>query len=151
MMEPMVRDQLHSDRRYFLILGLVRSINAVFRDLYAKGAWLTKGEALRIGSEGLQALRSYRQLAELSLSLAEPRFPIHPKFHMLWHIFHGLVDASKRLAWVESPICDSCQQDEGFVGVISRYSRRVSPKKTIWRAIDLYMTSLLKRWRREES
>ena len=148
-MEPMVRDQLHADRRFFLVLGLLRSINEAFRELYSAGAWLTSAEASKVGSLGLRALRSYHQLAKASVELQQPRFPIHPKFHMMWHIFHGLVESSQRLAWVESPICDSCQQDEGFVGVISRYSRRVSPKLTIWRTLDLYTTSLLKRWRRD--
>ena len=50
MMEPMVRDQLHSDRRFFL-----------------SGAWLTSTEASKVGSLHLQALRSYHQLANASV------------------------------------------------------------------------------------
>ena len=67
MMEPMVRDQLHSDRRFFLVLELLRCINEAFRQLYVSGAWLTSTEASKVGSLHLQALRSYHQLAKASV------------------------------------------------------------------------------------
>lgn len=147
MMQPLLKNQLHLDGRYILILGMLQVINAVFRELFSRGAWLRTHEAEMVGAWGLQALRFYHELAERCAAACQPRFPVHPKFHALWHIFYTLQEgAAKNLKWVESPMCDSCQQDETFVGIISRYSRRVSPKQTIWRTIDLYRTSLWKRF-----
>ena len=153
MLLPFISNELQNgDERFMLILLTLRSVNTVFRKLYSKGAWLSRDEAEHVGQTGMLMLRSYRRLADLSAALAQPRFPVHSKFHMMWHIFHTLQACAKRnLQWVESPLVDSCQQDEGFVGIISRYSRRVSPKMTVWRTLDLYKASLWKRWRREET
>lgn len=151
MVEPLLKNQLHLDRRFLLILAMVRDINGMFRELFSRGAWLRSHEAELAGQLGMRALRCYHQLAEESVALSQPRFPVHPKFHALWRIFHALTEGAKVLRWVESPLSDSCQQDESFVGIISRYSRRVSPKQTISRAIDLYLTSLWKLWRGEDA
>ena len=58
---------------------------------------------------------------------------------------HELLEQEQKcqaLCWLENPIVDSCQIDESFAGIISRYSRRVSPKITVRRTYDLYLTAL---------
>ena len=147
MAAPWLRLQLHADERYAVVLLVLRAANGLLRELYSSGAWLRQHEADLVGELGLRMLRGMRCLADMSLQKGEPRFPWHSKMHALFHTFHGLKDAaSKGLEWVENPLTDSCQLDEGFVGVLSRYSRRVSPKQTICRTYDLYLTSLRDRW-----
>eukprot|EP00438_Fugacium_kawagutii_P020318 Skav220840 [mRNA] locus=scaffold1888:282965:283348:+ [translate_table: standard] len=125
-------------------------MNAAFRLLYNRGAWLTSADAAACARHGLLHLRAYKRLAELSLAVREPRFPVHTKFHLLNHIFRFLEVWSKDLAFVESPLTDSCQIDESFIGIISRYSRRVSPKMTVQRALDIYLCSLRKHIEQEQ-
>ena len=121
-------------------------MNEVFRRLFHAGYWLSSQEALAVSYAGLTSLRAYRRLAALSLEALEPRFPLHSKYHMLWHTFRFMQQQS-HLPWQESPLADSCQMDEGFIGVISRYSRRVSPKATIERTLDVYLAALHDAWR----
>ena len=73
-------------------------------------------------------------------------FSLYPKFHLLLHQFYGLVWQAEKLSWVENPLTDSCQCCESFIGSISRLSRRVSPKSTIERTMDLYLMTLWKHW-----
>ena len=138
--------QLHEDCRYVTILLVLRSINAAFRKLYELGVWLFKTDAREIGELGLTALRGYEKLAMVSLSMNENRFPLFPKFHLLLHQFYWLVWRSEEVEWVESPLTDCCQMDEGFIGHVSRYSRRVSPNSTVDRTVDLYLVSLWRHW-----
>ena len=117
-------------------------MNAAFRMLYRAGAWLSADDAHAVSKHGCLHLRSYKRLAELSLHMREPRYPIHCKAHMLHHTFHILEQGSQAHGWLENPLVDSCQIDESFVGIIARYSRRVSPKITVHRTYDLYLTAL---------
>lgn len=143
--------QKDSEPRFMLILLALHSSNETFRALFANGAWWHKDAASFIAAQGLQSLRTYHQLATMSLEMREPRFPVHSKFHMLWDSWRRLEqNVSRGLEWQESPLVDSCQQDEGFVGHISRYSRRVAPRQTIQRTLDLYLTSLYKHWRGQD-
>lgn len=138
--------QLQDDERYLTILLVLRCINAAFRKLYQLGVWLWKDDAAEIGRLGITALRGYARLAFVSLEMHEPRYPLYPKFHMLLHQFWWLVWRSSKLDWIESPKTDNCQMCEGFIGHLSRYSRRVSPSATIDRTVDLYLVSLWRHW-----
>ena len=138
--------QLQEDERYVTILLVLRSMNEAFRRLYHGGAWLPQDDARAIGQLGLTALKGYAKIAMVSLSMGEPRCPLYPKFHMLLHQFYWLLWRSDTLDWVESPMVDCCQLCEGFIGHISRYSRRVSPQATVDRTIDLYLVSLWRHW-----
>ena len=145
MAAPWLRLQLHADERYAVVLLVLRAATGMLRELYSCGAWLRQHEADPMGELGLRML--LRCWADMSLQQGEPRFPWHSKMHALFHTFHGLKDAaSKGLERVENPLTDLCQLDEGFVGVLSRYSRRASPKQTICRTYDLYLTSLRDPW-----
>ena len=138
--------QLQDDPRYLTILLVLQSINKAFRKLYHGGVWLSKADAFEIGDLGLTALRGYLKLATVSMEMGEPRCPLYPKYHMLLHQFWWLIWASARVEWIESPLTDSCQMCEGFIGHLSRYSRRVSPNATINRTVDLYLVSLWRHW-----
>ena len=142
--------QDQDDDRYTTILLALRSVNAAFRLLYRSGCWLPAHVAKTVGDNGLLALQAYQKLAERSLSWGEPRYPLYPKYHMLLHQFFKLIWDSQTLEWVESPMVDCCQQCEGFVGEVSRMSRRVSPKATISRALDVYFIALWKQWENVE-
>lgn len=112
------------------------------RLLFRGGAWLCAADAASIAAAGLQHLRAYRKLAELSLLAREPRFPVHCKFHLLHHVFRFLELASKKIDWAENPLTDSTQMCEGFIGHVARMSRRVSPQQTVGRTYDVYATEL---------
>ena len=147
MMQPWFRECFELDDRYMVVLLVLCSVNKLFTLLYSCGAWLRRHEAAEVSSLGFTVLRGIRKLADMSLLRGEPRFPLHSKNHALWHTFARLAAGSERgLDWIESPLTDSCQQDEGFVGHISRYTRRVSPQQTVARALDIYLTSLRDRW-----
>ena len=142
--------ELYRDDRCTLILLAVKSINQAFRVCFSAGVWLRAAEAAEAAKCGLLSLRAYRLLADKSLQRNEPRYPLHSKYHMLCHAWRNLQQAIQRgCIYIENPLTDSCQQDESFVGIISRYSRRVSPKQTIWRTLDIYLTSLWSRWREQ--
>ena len=147
---PEFAEQVLMDRRFVLTLLVAKKMNACMRRLYRCGAWLRSREAAAIAADGLTACRAYRAVAEECLDRGEPRFPVHSKFHMLVHTFRDMSLDAQRLEWQESPMGDSCQMDEGFVGQLSRYSRRVSPKSTIHRMLDVYLTSLWALWHRDD-
>lgn len=140
--------RLTSDRRFLLILLAVQSMNEMFRFLYRGGVWLDKAMASKISGLGLKALRCYHELASIHVEMRLPRFPVHPKFHMLYHTFRFVELSGERNMWTESPAVDMCSQDESFVGIVSRWSRRVSNGATIDRTWDLYLACLHERWQR---
>lgn len=146
-MKPCNLAEVLADERWRLILVALRSSNDAFRSLYRAGFWLRSHEAASIARSGLTSLRCYRLLAEKSMACGEPRFPLHSKYHMLYHTWRFLEKGSERLDWIESPLSDNCQMDEGFIGVLSRISRRVSPSATIERTLDVYLTALADQWR----
>lgn len=121
-------------------------MNCALRLLYRSGAWLHRTDAASVAYHGLLALRANRRCAEISVTLREPRFPLFTKLHMIHHTFRNLEVWAQKHEWVESPLCDSCQVDESFIGILARFSRRVSPKQTVGRTLDLYMTSLKRHW-----
>ena len=136
--------QLQCSRLCCCLCPMRRKMNEAMRMLYRGGYWLPSSDSCAIARCGLLHLRAYRRCADLSFACREPRFPIHCKAHMLHHTFRFLERHGPNLGYMESPLADSCQQDETFVGIISRYSRRVSPKSTIDRTLDLYLTALRK-------
>ena len=135
-----------ADETFVLIFSIVQSLNQMFRVLYRGGAWLDRVHASQVATLGLRSLRAYHKLARLHLALKIPRFPIHSKFHYLFHTFRFLEINSRTCEWSESPLVDVCAQDESFIGIIARYSRRVGAGATIDRTWDLYITSLHERW-----
>lgn len=131
---------------FLRILLVVKRMNAALKQLYESGVWLPASRAAEVGKFGVEALRAYGQLAQHCLQTGKPRFPLYPKFHLLLHQFYGLVWQAEKLSWVENPLTDSCQCCESFIGSIARLSRRVSPKSTIERTMDLYLMTLWKYW-----
>lgn len=138
---------LVSDEVYVLIWIVVQSVNEMFRTLYSSGAWLDRETGQKVGKLGLRSLRAYRRLADLHVERRLPRFPVHTKLHQLFHTFRTVEQCSSRNSWTENPLVDCCQQDEAFVGIICRHSRRVSPKSTVDRTWDVYRVALDTVWR----
>lgn len=149
MTEANMAQRVSQDRVFVLILIIVKAVNELFRILFRSGVWLDPDTARKVASLGLQSLRSYHELARIYVvEIQRPRFPIHAKYHMLFHTFRSLEVNSERCQFTESPLVDYCAQDEGFVGVIARYTRRVSPTATIDRSWDVYRASLHDIWKR---
>ena len=142
-------DQVAADEVYVLILLVVKRVNALFRCLYSSGAWLSRDMARKASTLGLQSLRAYERLATIHVMKRLPRFPVHPKAHMLFHVFKFMAENAEKHEWTESPLVDGCQQDEAFVGILCRMSRRVAPKSTIDRTYGVYKISLAEHWDRK--
>lgn len=119
-----------------------KNFNRFFEKLYSCGAWLHPDESGQLAAWGLVALRAQHKLATLSVQMREPRFPLHCKTHMTFHMCRIMSMYSEKRIFCESLLVDGCQICESFVGIVSRYSRRVSPRATIERTLDIYLTSL---------
>ena len=145
MSEPFV-GFLASDEVYVLIWIVVQTVNETFRTLYSSGAWLDSETGQKVGKLGLRSLRAYRRLADIFVERRTPRFPVHTKMHQLYHTFRGVEQSSSLNSWSENPLIHCCQQDEAFVGIICRHSRRVSPGSTVDRTWDVHKVSLNAVW-----
>ena len=121
-------------------LVCIAAANRSFRLAYQCGYWLTPDEAKSIGQAGLQCLRSYAELAHMTLQESRARFPMMPKIHYLHHCWRDLFRASGD--WVRSPLATSVQLDEDFVGHSSRISRRVGNQLLMLRTLQRYLVAL---------
>ena len=115
------------------------NINLSIRTLYRGGLWLDQHLAQTASTSGLNFLKSYGRLVALTLAADRDRFPVTPKLHMLHHLFLSLQQSSARNAWSLSMVATSVQQDETFVGIQGRASRRVGPTYTALRTLQRYL------------
>lgn len=138
-------DDIRDDPILLRILHAARSINHVFKVLYESGLWLTKQEAFEAGTLGRNWLRLYVELAEICYKESRLRFPLVVKHHMLDHAFRDLLEGSQK-EWTWSPLIDSVQMDEDFIGYTARLSRRVSPVSTALRVLQRYLTRAMRTW-----
>ena len=103
--------------------------------LYHHGAFIPSARALDIGSDGLQFLRLYGELAKISFARKVKRFPLFPKFHYLNHQFLELTEG-KAFKHVPNPLIWAVQMEEDFIGKPSRLARRVSPRTAPQRVLQ---------------
>ncbi|CAE7359121.1 unnamed protein product [Symbiodinium sp. CCMP2456] len=115
------------------------NINLSIRTLYQGGLWLDQHHGRTAAVCGLNFLKAYGHLVSLCLRADRDRFPVTPKLHMLHHLFLELKTDSSRHSWALNMLGTSVQQDETFVGILGRHSRRVGPVHTALRTLQRYL------------
>ena len=121
-------------------------INQAFEELYASDLWLEPSDARRIAEKGLRFLWLFMKLARKSFDQGRALFPFMPKSHVVYHIFDDLKLASTAQSKVINPMAFGVQVDEGYVGKLSRLSRRVSPVQVIHRVLERSLWAARKHW-----
>ena len=103
--------------------------------------WLRRGCAALIYQSGMKCLRGFSWLARFALSQGLCCFAMRPKAHSLHHL---LFDIKRQLdqpdaTYILSPACWLCENNEDWIGRVSRLSRRVSGRTTSLRTTQRYL------------
>ena len=130
------------------IYEAICSANQFLRGLYGHGLWIRASDAQMIQASGLKFVSQYVTAAHHALVLEKTRFKLAPKLHALLHIIQYLRDELATGAqWVQSPIQWSTQQDEDFVGKISKLSLAVSSRTVHAQTMAKYATNFWEHWK----
>ena len=134
-----LRDPAHEQ----LLLGIQETLEGgldFLGILHSHGIWLPLECARYLHRSGLKLLRGYHFCADYSIRHGYKLFSLRPKCHyyahMLWEL-HLQISADNE--YVLSPGAWNCENDEDWIGKLSRLSRRVSPKTCSQRCIDRYL------------
>lgn len=109
------------------------------RMVHSHPLWLQRPCSLKLYCDIMRVLRGYSLMGRISISLNMRAFAQKPKMHGLHHLaWHLKSELSKGNQLVFSPQGWGCEQNEDFVGRISRLSRRVSTKTCDKRVFERY-------------
>ena len=123
-------------------------INTCIRELYSNDLWIRSNEALRIASLGLRFLECFMELAATCFQQNISSFIYMPKIHIIHHIFDTMTTQAvdPNTPWVLNPLAHAVQQDEDYVGKVSRVSRRVSAPQVVRRVLERSLQASYKHW-----
>ena len=119
-----------------------KSANTFLRNLYRSGLFLDPNTAYTVAQAGIGFLRSYSEAAQQAYNMNLMRFKLNPKFHAMIHIvdrFCQSVESGHRWTW--NALAESSQQDEDFVGKISKLSCAVSARSVHLQGVSRYLTN----------
>ena len=128
------------------ILDALRVIDRFFHILYTSGLWLESTKASVTGLLGRQFVKLYCELAHICYNDRRLRFPMVVKLHMFDHSSRKLLALAAKNKWILSPLADTVQMNEDFVGQCARLSRRVSPVTNSLRTLQRYLTRARRIW-----
>lgn len=117
----------------------VCNLNACLRLLYRCGLWMTQQQAAEAACCGMNFLKSYGHLVQLTLVANRDRFPLTPKMHYIHHLMLDLKSQSASAAWSLNCVASTVQMDEDFVGWNARASRRVGAQHMSLRCLQRYL------------
>ena len=103
--------------------------------------WLRRGCAALFYQSGMKCLRGFAWLAKYAMGEGLCCFAMRPKAHSLHHLLYDIkrqLDRSDTLL-VLSPSCWLCENNEDWIGRISRLSRKVNPRTTSLRVTQRYL------------
>ena len=118
--------------------------------LYKSNVFIESADAVSIIAAGKHFLQGYARLAVLSFQDRQPRFPLLPKIHMLYHVVYLMAVQSTRAPVIENPMTQNCSMDEDFIGRFCVLTRSVSPRCRILRAYQRYFSQVLLLWLRRQ-
>lgn len=110
--------------------------------MFASGFWLPRDEALQLSKLLMVFLQGYTACSRLSFEAGLHRFALVPKLHFLHHAAHRLKLEASQAPWATSPLAESNQVQEDYVGKPSRLSRRVDTRKAHLRIIQRSLISV---------
>ena len=124
------------------------AMNTVMASLYQEGFFIRAYKAERIAKLWLLFLQKYALAARICYCRGLRRFALVPKHHYLHHgCIRLLREAQKALrdsdGWALSPLGESVQMEEDFIGRPSRMSRRVNPKRIHYRVCQRTLISAM--------
>lgn len=117
--------------------------------MHSHDMWLPRSCADFMMKCGLQSLRAYAYCARQCIDMKLRLFCMRPKFHSWAHTVYELrekVQAGHE--HVLNPAIYNCEQNEDFIGRISRISRHVSTRLTTYRTLQRYGVGFRGRLRR---
>ena len=132
----------------FCEVSAVRALNKMMHIFYHGDLWLPRPQATEAINLGEHFVRAYRYLAYLSNEVAERRFPLLPKLHMVDEIIEDLrfQVCTCQAKWCFNIICESCSVDDDFIGRCAFVCRHVSPRSTPIRTLERYLVQLYQVW-----
>ena len=111
--------------------------------MHSHGTWLPHKCACLQLDAGMCFARGYAFLADHCTALQVPGYRLRPKLHYYMHLLLDLksrVDAADR--WIMNSSLFLCEQNEDFIGRISRVSRRVHPSQASMRTVQRYLVKV---------
>ena len=107
--------------------------------MHSHELWLPNGCTGFMYKQGLKALRAYSYCAKVAMQSQYRLFCMRPKFHSWAHtVFELKWSFNEKHESSLSPCAFNCEQNEDFIGRVSRISRHVSPRLTILRTLQRY-------------
>ena len=117
--------------------------------MHSHDLWLPLGCCGLMWKEGLKALRCYSFCAKKAKEKQNRLFCMRPKFHALAHTVFELKGSHERAQQnTLNPCIFNCEQNEDFIGRISRITRHVSPRLPIRRTLQRYGVAFVSRLRK---
>ena len=141
----------HADHREILgvLLQMTDGILNFTSIQYSHDLWLPTKCAELMYLEGLVSLRAYNYAAGHCLDLGRALFGLRPKFHLLAEtVFEIRASVRKGDQWVLSPVIFNCEDNEDFIGRISRISRHVNTRQCTLRTLQRYGVAFQSKLRR---
>ena len=130
------------------MLQLVQGTLNFIGVMHSHNLWLPKSCTQFMMTQGLVALRSYSYCARVSMRMRKRLFCMRPKFHYWAHTVFELRESADSSRYTLNPCIYNCEQNEDFIGRVSRISRHVSTRATILRTLQRYGLSFQGRLRR---
>ena len=113
-----------------------QAMNMALTYMFAHGYWIPSQEALHLFKLLMVFLQGFTKCAQLTNEMGLHRFGLMPKIHYLHHAAHRLRQESERSPWAVSPLGESVQMQEDYIGRPSRISRRVDVRQLHLRVVQ---------------
>ena len=108
--------------------------------MHSHGLWLTRSCAQLQLAAGLSFYRGYLFMADFCTKARVAGFRLRPKIHYFHHLLYEIqTQLASDAEFVYSAAAYLCEQNEDFIGRISRVSRRVAARTAGLRTVQRYL------------
>ena len=136
------------------MLKVCEATVASMQTMHVHALWMPRRSARRLYVEYMRMLRGYQLLGSRCLALNYRAFIQKPKNHAAHHIAYALrMQLITGVPFILNPEAFSCEQDEDFIGRVSRLSRKVDVRKHGRRVFDRLFCkvhAVRKRWLKQK-